>query len=97
MIPVDTYRASCCDSYHFFTREKSIYNFVVVFFAVVSPPLPFSVVFLFCFFVWVAGGSQHVVVELESSSNVRFLHTRTEARTLKAIAGLGEAGLVCCS
>ncbi|CAM9798334.1 unnamed protein product [Ectocarpus sp. 12 AP-2014] len=35
---------------------------------------------------------QHVVVELESSANVRFLHARAEANSLSAIAGLGGAG-----
>ncbi|CAB1119674.1 unnamed protein product [Ectocarpus sp. CCAP 1310/34] len=34
----------------------------------------------------------HVVVELESSANVRFLHARAEANSLSAIAGLGGAG-----
>lgn len=31
-------------------------------------------------------------MELESSANVRFLHSRTESKSLKAIAGLGGAG-----
>lgn len=35
---------------------------------------------------------QHVVVELESSANVRFLHARAEAKSLSAIAALGGAG-----
>lgn len=33
-----------------------------------------------------------MVVELETSSNVRFLHTRSEASSLRSIAGLGGAG-----
>lgn len=33
-----------------------------------------------------------MVVELESSANVRFLHARAEAKSLSAIAGLGGAG-----
>ncbi|CAM9579746.1 unnamed protein product [Scytosiphon promiscuus] len=37
-------------------------------------------------------GDQHVVVELESSSNVRFLHARAEAKSLGAITSLGGAG-----
>lgn len=35
---------------------------------------------------------QHVVVELESSSNVRFLHTKAADKSLHAVAGLGGAG-----
>lgn len=32
------------------------------------------------------------MVELESAANVRFLHTRSDAQSLHAIAGLGGAG-----
>lgn len=32
------------------------------------------------------------MVELESSSNTRFLHARAEAKSLSAITGLGGAG-----
>lgn len=43
--------------------------------------------FLGCFHL-----EQHVVVELESAANVRFLHARAEAKSLQAIASLGGAG-----
>eukprot|EP00752_Nemacystus_decipiens_P013364 g11833.t1 len=36
--------------------------------------------------------NQHVVVELENAANVRFLHARAEAKSLRAITGLGGAG-----
>eukprot|EP00903_Cladosiphon_okamuranus_P012012 g11279.t1 len=36
--------------------------------------------------------NQHVVVELENAANVRFLHARAEAKSLRAITSLGGAG-----
>lgn len=39
-----------------------------------------------------ARSQQHVVVELENAANVRFLHARAEAKSLRAITSLGGAG-----